>query len=124
MKSMVIALVLIAVAAPAAQAKSETWVASNSVEIVAMQIHSAIPSVSFDHLFEATREKDGWSYTFWDNYGKIWVDEIHIRLTYISTKETRVQVEAYRKESGMFFSHKEQKPELVKKTCAWLNKIK
>ncbi len=124
MKSILTALFLITVVTPTARAASETWVISNSIDIIARQIHSTIPGVSFDHLFEAKREKDGWSYVYWNNYGKIWVDEIHIRLTYLAAKETRIQVEAYRKESGIFFGHKEQKPELLQKTCTWLKTIK
>jgi hypothetical protein len=123
MKSIITALFLVAAVAPTSWAAPEAWVVSNYVENIAKQINSTIPDVSFDHLFEAKREKDGWSYVFWNNYGKTWVEEIHIKVTRIETKVTRIEVEAYRTEHGMFFAHKEQKAELVQKTCAWLREI-
>ena len=124
MKSILIASLVMVAVIYTVRAESEIWVVSNGIDIIARQVQATIPTVSFDKLHEARREKDGWSYIFWNKYGKTWVEEIHIRLSCVSVKETKVQVEAYRIEHGMVFKGKEQRQDLVQSTCSWLRKIK
>ena len=124
MKSIVIALLIVVSGASIVCAALETWTVSNYIDDVAKQVQSQIPKVSFDGLFEAKREKGGWSYTYWNCYGKTWAEEIHIKLIYVDQKQTRIEVEAFRKENGMVFSHKEDKPELKEEAVRWLKEIK
>jgi hypothetical protein len=124
MKTKSIALVLIIAITPLAWAEPSSLIVSNNIDRVAREIQTAIPQVSFDGLFEARREKNGWSYIFWNNQGKIWVEKVYIRLTHLDMYETRIQVDAYREESGMFYNKRKPKPELVQKTCEWLKRLK
>ena len=124
MKTKSIALILIIAIKPLAWAGSSSLMVSNNIDIIAKKIQTEIPQVSFDGLFEARRENDGWSYVFWNNQGKLWVEKIHIRLIQLALYETRIQIDAYREESGMLFNQREPKPELVQKTCEWLKRIK
>ena len=123
MKTILTALLLL-VTAPAIWAAPDAWIVSNRIANVAKQLQSRIPAVSFDGLFEAKRENDGWAYTYYNDYDKTWIETICIRLSRIGVEDTRIEVTAYRSESGMVFRRKTEKPELAQKACKWLKEIR
>lgn len=123
MKSLIAAFLIFVALVSAGWGEPQLWTIPRHVNVVAKQVQSHIPDKAHEGLFEAKRLKDGWLYTYQIGYGKSWTEEVRIRLTSVSAKETRVQVEAYRIEKGVLFDSKTVDHQLQNITVLWMKEI-
>jgi hypothetical protein len=122
-KSIIVAFLIFVAPVSAGWGEPQIWTIPRHVNVVAKEVQSRIPDKAHEGLFEAKRLKNGWLYTCLAGYGKSWTEKIQIQLTYISSQETAIQVDAFRVEKGILFDSKKDAPDLKSKTALGVKEI-
>ena len=123
MKSIMTAFLWVILCASPVWSEPVVWTIPRYVNVVAKEVQSRISDKAHEGLFEAKRFKNGWLYTYQVGYGKSWTEVVQIRLTSVSSRETRIQVDAYRVEKGVLFDSKKESQESRKITASWLKEM-
>ena len=123
MKSIIAAFLIFVALVSAGWGEPQIWTIPRHVNVVAKEVQARISDHSHEGLFEAKRLKNGWLYTYQVSCGKSWTEEVQIRLTSLSSRETGIQVDAYRVEKGVLFDSKKKSHESRKIKASWLKEI-
>jgi hypothetical protein len=113
MKSIIAAFLILAVSVSLGWGEPRVWTIPRHVNVVAKEVQARISDKAHEGLFEAKCLKNVWLYACKVGYEKAWSEDVQIKLTRISFKEPRMQVDAFRIEKGVLFDNRSDAPDLT-----------